>query len=220
MTATANDSVRAIGALVPDPRFPGSVRIMVRGRLLLTVSHEVVATERLAEGLELAAPLYARLCRAADQEAAYRTTLQKLAMRPFAARDLVRRLILKGHPPEAAAAAVERARAAGLVDDAKFVRHFVETRSARGRGPVRLRRELNQLGVDRGLVDQALSEVFVGGEADQAVIEQLVRRRLHSLKGLDRPVLRRRLLTFLARRGFVGQSARATVERFAGKGGG
>jgi SOS response regulatory protein OraA/RecX len=85
---------------------------------------------------------------------------------------------------------------------------------------VRLRRELNQLGVDRGLVDQALSEVFVGGEADQAVIEQLVRRRLHSLKGLDRPVLRRRLLTFLARRGFVGQSARATVERFAGKGGG
>lgn len=219
MTARANDDAGVIGALVPDPRLPGSIRVMSRGRLLLTVSREVVQAEKLEEGMELESPLYARLCRAADHEAAYRTTLQKLSVRPFAARDLVRRLILKGHPAEAATAAVERARAAGLVDDARFVRHFVDTRSARGRGPLRLRRELNQLGVDRTLVDQALGETFLGGEADQALIEQLVRKRLTALKGLERPVVRRRLITFLARRGFVGRIARDTVERIAGKGG-
>jgi regulatory protein len=219
MTATANDDARVIGALVPDPRFPGSIRVMSRGRLLLTISDQIVAAEKLTEGMELAAPLYARLCRAADLEAAYRTTLQKLAVRPFAAHDLVRRLILKGHPPEAAAAAVERAKASGLVDDEKFARHFVETRSARGRGPLRLRRELNQLGVDRVLVDQALTQAFEDGEPEPAVIERLVRKRLQSLRGLDRPVIRRRLITFLARRGFVGRIARDTVERFAGKGG-
>ena len=219
MTATANDDARVIGALVPDPRFPGSIRVVSRGRLLLTLSRDVVAAENLTEGMELAAPLYARLCRAADHEAAYRTALQKLSMRPFAARDLVRRLILKGHPPEAAAAAVERATRAGLLDDARFVQHFVETRSARGRGPLRLRRELNQLGVDRVLVDRALAESFESGEGDQAMIEQLVRKRLNTLKGLERPVVRRRLIAFLARRGFVGRMARDTVERFTGKGG-
>ena len=220
MTAKPNDDSRVIGALVPDPRFPGSVRVMSRGRLLLTVSKEVVEAEKLTEGMELGSAQYARLCRAADHEAAYRTTLQKLAVRPFAARDLVRRLILKGHPPEAASAAVERAKTAGLIDDARFVHHFVETRAARGRGPLRLRRELNQLGVDRTLVDRALAETFQDGEADQTMVEQLVRKRMSALKGLERPVVRRRLITFLARRGFVGRMARETVERFAGKGGG
>jgi regulatory protein len=219
MTPTANDDARVIGALVPDPRLPGSVRVLSRGRLLFTVSREVAEAEKLTEGMELASALYARLGRAADEEAAYRTALQKLGLRPFAARDLVRRLILKGHPPDAAAAAVERAKAAGLVDDTRFVRHYVETRSARGRGPLRLRRELNQFGVDRGLVDQALAESFEDGEGDQAMIDQLVRKRMNALKGLERPVVRRRLITFLARRGFVGRIARDTVERFAGKGG-
>lgn len=214
MTATLSDSAprRVIGALVADPRRPGCLRITVQGKPLLTIPRDIAQAEGLAPGVPLGDPLYERLCHAADQEAAFRTLLRFLERRPFAARDLARRLVMKGHPPEAAQAAVERARSAGLIDDARFALHFVETRAARGRGPLRLRRDLAALGVDRAVADRALLELFGPEESEAPRVEALARKRLGQLKGLPRPVLRRRLLVFLARRGFAGHSVQAVVQ--------
>lgn len=213
MTATTSEAeVRGrIGAVLPDPRRAGSVRVVVEGHPLLTIPREVAEAERLRPGQLLEENLYTRLCRAADEEAAFRTALRVLERRPFAARDLSRRLVLKGHPPEAAAAAVVRAERHGLVDDAKFSAHYVETRARRGRGPLRLRRDLAMLGVARGIVDRALVEAFGADGADAPQAEVLAQKRLAQLKGLPRPVQRRRLLAFLARRGFGGAGVSGMV---------
>lgn len=212
-TLTEPDSLRVVGAVVPDHRRAGSVRVLVRGRPLLTIPREVAERERLEPGMALGEALFARLGQAADEEAAFRTALRYLERRPFAARDLARRLVLKGHPPAAAEAARMRAERMGLLDDARFTLHYVQTRAARGRGPLRLRRDLAVLGVERSVVDQVLAEAFGpdGSEAPQA--DAVARRRLTQLRGLPRPVQRRRLLAFLARRGFAGQ----TVTRLVGE---
>ena len=215
MTGTASELAdRVIGALAPDARRPGCLRVMVHGRPLLTIPRELAAAERLAPGRPLDDALYQRLCGAADAEAAYRTALRFLERRPFAARDLRRRLVLKGHPPEAAAAAVARAEQAGLVDDARFAQHFVETRAARGRGPSRLRRDLALLGVDRAIVDRTIAGVFPENE-DQigTLVEPLARRRLGQLTGVPPAAQRRRLTSFLARRGFQGREVQELVLR-------
>ena len=221
MTATLTEAApsRVVGAVVPDPRRAGSVRVMVQGRSLLTIPREVAERERLSPGLALDEALLARLGRAADEEAAFRTALRYLERRPFAAKDLARRLILKGHPPSAAEAARVRAEGMGLLDDARFTLHYVQTRAARGRGPLRLRRDLALLGVERGVVDQALTEAFGadGSEAPQA--EAVARRRLTQLRGLPRPVQRRRLLAFLARRGFAGYTVSRLVGSLVGQAG-
>ncbi|HEV8149105.1 MAG TPA: RecX family transcriptional regulator [Gemmatimonadales bacterium] len=211
MTATLSEPRRVIGALAADPRRPGTIRVLVQGRPLLSVPREVAQAEGLAAGMLLEEPLYARLCRAADEEAAFRTALRFLERRPFATRDLTRRLVLKGHPPEAAAAAVERAGRAGLVDDARFALHYLETRAARGRGPLRLRRDLATLGVERLLVDRALRAAFGADGAGGPSAEAVARKRLAQLTGLPKPVIRRRLLAFLARRGFAGPDVSTTV---------
>ncbi|HEV8613127.1 MAG TPA: RecX family transcriptional regulator [Gemmatimonadales bacterium] len=218
MTATPSElSGRVIGALATDPRRPGAVRVMVQGRPLLTISREIAVAERLEAGTPLEEPLYARLCRAADEEAAYRTALRLLERRPFAARDLARRLVLKGHPPEAAAAAVEQAHHAGLLDDVRFTTHYVETRAARGRGPLRLRRDLAALGVERAVVDRALTAAFPEDpETLGRLVEPLARKRLAQLRGVPRSAARRRLLNFLARRGFQGAPVQQLVLRLLG----
>jgi regulatory protein len=186
---------------------------MVEGHPLLTIPREVAEAERLRPGQPLDGALYAKLCRAADEEAAFRTGLRILGRRPFAERDLSRRLVLKGHSPEAAAAALVRCEGLGLVDDAKFTLHYVETRSARGRGPLRLRRDLAMLGVSRLIVDRVLADTFGGDLANTPQAEALAQKRLAQLKGLSKPVQRRRVLAFLARRGFSG----AVVSRMVGK---
>jgi regulatory protein len=205
MTPTLTDpGARVVGAVVPDARRPECVKLLVEGGTFLTVPRQVVEREGVVPGVRLEPALLERLCRAADAEAAYRTGLRFLEHRPFGARDLCRRLVLKGHPPEAAEAARARLEGMGLLDDARFALGYVQTRSARGRGPLRLRRDLAAMGVERRVVDAALLEAFGPEGSDAPRPDGLARRRLSQLKGLPRPVQRRRLLAFLARRGFAG----------------
>ncbi|HEU5219519.1 MAG TPA: regulatory protein RecX [Gemmatimonadales bacterium] len=222
MTATLTEPAvpREIGAVVPDPRRAGSVRIMVQGRPLLTIPREIAERERLEPGQVLGEGLFARLCQAADEEAAFRTALRYLERRPFAAKDLARRLVLKGHPPAAADGARARAERMGLLDDPRFTLHFVQTRAARGRGPLRLRRDLAVLGVERGVIDRALAEAFGSDGADAPQAGVVARKRLAQLRGLPLPVQRRRLLAFLARRGFAGHTVNRLVGELLGQGSG
>ena len=219
MTATSSDpsALGVIGAVVPDPRRPDSVRVLVEGRSLLTVPLGVAEREGLAPGTALDQALYGRLSRAADAEAAYRTALRFLEHRPFAARDLARRLVLKGHPPEAAEAARARLLGMGLLDDARFSLSFIQTRAIRGRGPLRLRRDLAAMGVERTVVDAALAQAFGSDGADAPRPDALARRRLAQLKDLPRPAQRRRLLAVLARRGFAGREVTALVGQLLGQ---
>jgi regulatory protein len=106
----------------------------------------------------------------------------------------------------------------GLLDDDRFTLHYVQTRVARGRGPLRLRRDLALLGVERGIIDTVLAEAFGADGAEAAQADTVARKRLTQLRGLPRPVQRRRLLAFLARRGFAGHTVSRLVSQLLGGG--
>src|SRR5512141_703442 len=109
--------------------------------------------------------------------------------------------------------AMPRATALGLLDDAAFARNYVETRSARGRGPARLTQDLIAMGVERRDIDTALAAHWPDGPGDVEVPLALVTRRAAQLAGLPPAVRRRRLLAFLARRGYRGHRVNAVVSR-------
>jgi regulatory protein len=203
--------VAKITGLEPDPRRPGALRVMVDGRLFCTVHEGAAAAAALAIGAEWTVERSASAGRAADEEAAWRALLAALERRSFAAVELRRRLVRKGHPPEAAERAIGRALDAGLLDDALFARHYVESRAARGRGPARLRRDLAALGVARAHIDAALAEQWAVPEDALALAGELARKRARQLAGLPPEVRRRRLLAYLARRGFAGSAVSGLV---------
>jgi regulatory protein len=204
-----------ITALEPDPRRAGAVRVLVAGELFGTVSEETVRAERLAVGRALDEALADRLLQAADAEAAFRTVLRSLEVRSYARRDLARRLVRKGHPRAAVDHAIERVASLGLLDDAAFARNFVQTRAARGRGPARLVRDLMAMGVDRSVVDAAVAAEWDADDGrDRADVPRaLAAKRAAQLGPLPRDVKRRRLLAYLARRGFTGTEALRAVEQ-------
>jgi regulatory protein len=110
-------------------------------------------------------------------------------------------------------AAVERAQALGLLDDAEFARNYVQTRAARGRGPARLSRDLLAMGVERALIDRALAAEWPEGSDSTGVPTALATKRATQLGHLPRPVKRRRVLAYLARRGFAGREITELVTR-------
>ncbi len=209
--APRQERLSRITALVPEPRGPGSVRIEVDGERFASVAPDVVRTHGLHVGRELDQVLRARLEAEADVEAAYRTALRSIERRSFARADLGRRLLRKGHAHEAVEAALARVAERGLLDDAAFAANYVETRSARGRGPLRLTRDLMAMGVERGIIDRAVAKHARESEGNGDVPLSLATRRAAQLRELPRQVKRRRVLAYLARRGFSGREVSEMV---------
>jgi regulatory protein len=204
-----------ITGLVPDPRRPGTVRVEVDDAPFAAIARETAASEGLRVGMEIDLALRDRLETAADAEAAYRTALRALERRPYASADLGRRLARKGHPADAISVALSRATAAGLLNDAEFALNYVQTRAARGRGPSRLTRDLLAMGLQRNLIDRAVSLEWRDG-TEHTMPLALATRRSKQLGDLPRPVKRRRLLAYLARRGFSGREVVEIVGRLVG----
>ena len=213
MTEPGRGRAARITALVPEPRGPGSVRIEVDGERFASVSPEVVRTYGLHVGRELDQALRARLEVEADVEAAYRTALRSIERRSFARADLGRRLLRKGHAQGAVEAALTRAAEHGLLDDTAFAANYVETRAARGRGPLRLTRDLLAMGVERHIADRAVAAHLRESPGNGNLPLALASKRAAQLRDLPRPVRRRRVLAYLARRGFSGREMSEMVGR-------
>ncbi|HKW51003.1 MAG TPA: regulatory protein RecX, partial [Candidatus Eisenbacteria bacterium] len=153
------------------------------------------------------------LNQAADEEAAYRTLLRTLERRSFAVAELRRTLVRKGHPKDAVEAALGRALRTGLLDDAAFAARFVQTRTERGRGPLRIRRDLMALGVDTALIERALDAALPEDHDPQVAAEALARKRLAQLRDLPPTTRLRRVTAYLGRRGFIGRAVTDMVRR-------
>ena len=207
------DTAPRITALEQDPRRPGAVRLEIDGTRFGAIPREVVGAEGLVVGLPIDDGLQQRLGAAADVEAAFRTALRSLELRAFARSDLARRLRRKGHPIEAVQAAMERVAGLGLLDDVAFARSYIQSRSARGRGPSRLAGDLLAMGVERSIIDRALAEELPEGTDHTSVPLSLATRRASQLGALPRQVKRRRLLAYLARRGFSGREVTDIVDK-------
>lgn len=200
-------------ALEPDPRRPGTLRVDLDGVRFGAVPAELARAAGLAVGSAVDEVMHERLTAAADAEAAFRTLLRALERRSFARVDLARRLVRKGHPRPAVEAAVERAAGLGLLDDAAFAQSYIQTRAARGRGPARLTRDLLAMGIERSLIDRGIAAEWPEGNDRSRVPLALATKRVAQLGDLPRPTKRRRVLAYLARRGFAGRDITELVTR-------
>jgi len=192
-----------VTGIVASPRAPGRFTVMVDGRSAHTLNLSTI--ERLK--LSIGATTIGREDLIAREEAVLRTydrAVMMLAARGRAAKDLERQLIRKGEPAEFARLAVDRLRDEGFVDDELFARSFVRSKAAgAGLARRRLQQELGRRGVDRGIADEAIAEVFEEDAIDEdASALQLAQKRNRSLRSEDAQSRRRRVYAFLARRGF------------------
>jgi regulatory protein len=207
------DNALRITAVDLDPRRPDAVRLEIDGARFGAIPRDLASAEGLAVGRVVDPGLQERLATAADAEAAYRTILRALEVRSYARGDLARRMLRKGHPRQAVEAALERASRLGLLDDEAFARTYVQTRSARGRGPARLVRDLLSMGVERAVIDRAIAAEWSEEGDPKAMPLALARKRAAQLGGLPRQTKRRRVVAYLARRGFTGRDISELVNK-------
>lgn len=142
--------------------------------------------------------------------------LRLLRYRPRSEHELRQRLQEKEFPASAIDEAVDRIRVWGLIDDAEFAAEWVRgRRRRRGRSRGALERELRGKGVAEAAIAEAVAEIDVSDDrrrAAELVRSRLARRPDSALHADALAGERRRLVAFLARRGYPTGLAMAVVD--------
>lgn len=130
--------------------------------------------------------------------------LRQLSMAPRSRAQLEKKLRQRGCDDEVAARVLDRMTEVGLIDDEAYAQMLVRSRQS-GKGLARraLAHELRRQGIDQEVAEVALAHVAAGDERVKA--EQLVAKKLRTMRGLAPDVQARRLAGMLARKGYPGE---------------
>jgi len=149
----------------------------------------------------------------ADRRSAYLDALHLLARRELAVAELRARLADKEHPGDEIDAAVARLLETGGLDDARVARAYARTAvNIKGRGRLRVQRELNDKGIPRDVAAAALAEVF--GDADErAMVARAIQKRLRGRTTVKDRAESARLYQYLMRQGFTPAAVMAALRK-------
>ena len=138
--------------------------------------------------------------------------LRLLNARMRSRKELTQRLAQKEYSDEVIDRVLDVLAQAGFVDDERFARAWVNDRlRLRPAGLALLRRELRRKGIADEIIGRIMKEHEDDDEVERAC--SLLSRRKSRYAGLDPQVARRRMMGFLARRGFNGQTMYTVVKR-------
>ena len=142
-------------------------------------------------------------------EEAYGRTLNYLSYRPRSRAEVERYLQKRDLSPGGIEAVAERLERAGLLDDEAFARYWVENRERnRPKGLRALRYELRGKGISNETIERVLVSVDVPDSAYRSST-----RKAQQLAHLDRGAFTKKIIEYLARRGFDYEVARETAGR-------
>ena len=147
---------------------------------------------------------------------AYSDGLKLLARRELSVADLRARLRDREHAEPEVDEAIGRLLETGALDDGRVARAYARTAAkVKGRGRLRVARELQTMGVARDVIADAIGEVF--GDADErAMIDRAIQKKLRGGRKPATVQERARIYQFLMRQGFTPAAVAAAMRRLGG----
>jgi regulatory protein len=108
----------------------------------------------------------------------------------------------KGYGPEVIEEVLAFLKKTQFVDDALFAKLWVQSRIKRSMGLGRLAYELKGKGIDKGVIQEAISGVREGYNEEE-VVREIIQRKLAKMRHLSADKIKARLYGFLLRRGYT-----------------
>jgi len=138
----------------------------------------------------------------AASPSAYLDGLRLLARRELSVAGLRARLEDREHPREEIEAAIAHLLETGALDDARVAKAYARTSSkVKGRGRLRIARELQVMGIAKEVAAEALGEVF-GDLDERSLIARALQKKLRGRTKITDRAEYARLYQYLMRLGF------------------
>ncbi len=185
-----------ITKLVFQKRNKEQVNIFLDDEFAFAVSLKTALN--LYTGQSLTEEEISRLKTEAEVDLAYQFALRYLGYRARSRSEVEDYLIQKGISDTAIEASIERLEMEHYLDDTAFSQTWVQNRNqSNPKGKHGLRNELKQKGVSEADISQAIA-----GLDEEGLAWKAVQKKLAQWQSLDELTMRKRLTSYLARRGF------------------
>lgn len=183
-----------------EPRRRGLVQLYIDGEAAVKIDAEVFLKSHLHPGDQLTDEELHQLIEDSDLRRATEKALYLLEHRDHSKRELAEKISRTAASRQAAQKAAERMEELGLVNDESFAQRYAKDLFQRKRyGPMRVRQELRQKGIDPELIDRLLEEY---GDEDRYIeqIGEVLRRKYPGWQEDEK--IRRRAFSALQRLGY------------------
>lgn len=190
------------------------LRVHLDGEARCEVTPAAAGRLGLEEGRELSHEQTGQLLAEGDRRAALDAAFEYLSHRPRSRAEVRRRLSRKGFGEDAVAFAIDRCVELDYLDDRAFAADFAKDRiRLKPRGALRIESELRKKGVSEADAKAGIEDAFRAEDVtERELLERAARKRWRSRRSDDPEVVRRRLSSYLVRRGFRHSEIRDVVE--------
>ena len=198
-----------ISAIRAGRRQGKRVNVFLDGKFALSLEAEVAAREGLQVDQELSHSQIEALTRSDRFHRCLNAALHYLSYRPRSESEMRERLQRRGFDSDSVEAVLTKLKEQELVDDVAFAQFWKDNRqsfSPRSQWLIKL--ELSRKGVATDIIDEVVNKIHDNESAYRAALG-----KARSLPLSDRDAFRRRLGSYLKRRGFDYQAISHTVER-------
>lgn len=215
---TEDVSGGTITSLEPQVNNDDRVSIYLDGEFAFGVHEDVVVKHTLREGQTLTAEERRKVEADEQNVNAKQAALDYLAYKPRTEQEVRRKLRKKDVPSFVVEDVVARLYELDYLDDESYAHDYAHNRfSSKGYGPIRIRRELKERGIDRSLAEAAVDELFAEEDATAAAREH-AEKRWSRVAGEDDPRRRKqKMYRYLRRRGFTSDTIYTVLDELERK---
>ena len=183
-----------------EPRRRSFTQLFIDGEAAVKIDTETFIRSGLKPGDQISDEDLHNLIKASDTRRANEKALYLLERRSHSKKELADKIARTAASKEAAKAAAEHMEELGLINDETYARDFARELFTRKRfGPMRVRQELRQKGIDSVLLDELLDE-YSSEEIFEENISSILSRKYPGWYEDEK--IRRRAFAALQRMGY------------------
>ncbi len=205
-----------ITALEPQTHDDDRTSVFLDGEFAFGVHDDIVVKHGLRVGTSLSLEEQRKIEREDQYVRAKQRALDYLAYKPRTEEE-VRRKLRKEDVPEAVVEdVVARLYELNYLDDESYAQDYVRNRFASKKyGPIRIRRELVERGVDRHVAEDAVADLFDDEDPVAAAREHAEKRWARLADEEDPRRRKQKLYRYLRRRGFTSDTIYPILDELA-----
>lgn len=197
-----------ITALIVQKRNPDRLNVFMDGSYSFSVSRLVGAW--LKVGQPISQQKIKEMLSADETEKAFQSAVHYLSFRSRSENEIRLNLTKKEFSPFTIEETIKKLKDAGFVDDADFARQWVETRAnLKPRSRWLMGYELRQ----KKVPDDQIYQAFEIIPDDATLALQAARKRMYQYRHLEKDAFRKKITSFLLRRGFHYDVIRQTLDQ-------
>lgn len=214
-----------ISSIEPQKRRRGRFNIYVDGQFSFALDENLLAKNMLAAGKSLTANEIERLIKENEAGKLFDNSLRFLSYRPRSEKEVKDFLVKKIARSEnikfnealqspMIAQIIKRLKKESFLNDEEFAHWWVKARTSfQPKGPYLIKRELAGKGIDKEIIEKAISKIKNQTELGRNVIE----KKIKTWKKLTNLELKNKIYQHLARRGFDSAAIKEVIAQIAKK---